>query len=179
MLVYLGFASLIVILFQANEMRKATIAMRDNTSIVLEGLRPAIAAKPHGDPTKDLIDPMGSRMRIALSNTGTTPAYGLVYESWIEILPFPFQDFTSSAEYHKAVDATVVYPDHSPLIINIPIAKGMTPQQREEVRHDRWHVCVRVRVEYKDFRRTKRYANFGFFVLHDGLGTLPKYNDAG
>jgi hypothetical protein len=35
------------------------------------------------------------RVQIAVINKGEVPAYDVLYESWIEILTFPFEDFTS------------------------------------------------------------------------------------
>ena len=42
----------------------------------------------------------------------------------------------------------------------------------------RLYACIRIRIAYRDAFSPGRYANFGFYVLHDGLGFLPKYNDA-
>ncbi len=171
--------TLLILAYQANEMRKATQAMRDNTKVLLESQRPMIAAQAHGDPTQHLADRAAPRVQIELVNRGLSPAYDFVYETWIELLEFPFKDFTLSAEHHKSTEQTVLYPNHGPLIINIPITKGLTLQQLSDLRALRQYACVRVRVQYRDASSPHRRANFGFSVTREGPTHLPKYNDAG
>jgi len=177
-LVFAAFATLFVIAWQAVEMRRATQAMRDNTNVLIKSQRPHIAAKAKSLPTQTLADRSAPRVEISLFNRGLTPAYGFSYESWIELLPLPFVDFTSSADYFKSTEEMVLYPSHDPLIVNIPIRSGVTEEQFTDLRKLRLYVCVRVRVEYKDAFSPKRCADFGFYVLPDGLGFLPKYNSA-
>lgn len=159
-------------------MRKATEAMRQNTSVLLESQKPKIAAKPHGNPTNDLADRNCPRVQIEIYNRGQSAAYDLVYESWIELLPFPFVDFTPSADHHKASEGKVLNPNHTPITINIPKRKGITDQQLSDLKQLRLYACIRVRVEYRDAFSTNRYAEFGYCVMANGLGFLPKYNDA-
>jgi hypothetical protein len=153
--------------------------MRQDTKVLLESQRPMLAAEPHGNAIQDLADPVAPRVQLELLNRGLSPAYDVVYETWIELLKFPFQDFTSSAEHHKAPERTVMYPHHAPAIITISITKGITKEQLAALRQLHLYVCIRLRVEYRDAFSPRRYAEFGVCVLHDGLGFLPKYNDAG
>ncbi len=108
------------------------------------------------------------------------PASDYRYESWIEVLPFPFEDFSVAVDHFKSDTPSVLYPD-TPQIINIPIRGGITSGDFEEVRHIRKHVCVRLYIEYVDpFIPTRRcYSNFGFHIVPKGLGFLPKYNGVG
>ena len=92
-LVFAALATLIVIAWQAVEMRRATQAMRDNTNVLIKSQRPHIAAKAKGLPTQTLADRGAPRVEMSLFNRGLTPAYGFSYESWIELLPQPFVDF--------------------------------------------------------------------------------------
>src|ERR1700730_8461060 len=73
----LGVLTLFVLMYQANEMRKATEAMRDNTKVLVESQKPRIAARAHGDPPLDLADRAAPRVQIELENTGASPAYDL------------------------------------------------------------------------------------------------------
>lgn len=154
------------------------LAIRDQTKALVESQRPKIAAKPHGNPTRDLADRVAPRVQIELFNRGLAVAQNLTYESWIELLPRPFTDFTASADYHKSEEPLALYPSHDPLIINIPVRKGITEQQLNELRQLKTFACMRVRVHYSDTFSAARVASFGFWVAHDGLGFLPKYNDA-
>jgi hypothetical protein len=108
-----------------------------------------------------------------------TIAYEVQYESWIEVLPFPFKDFTSQADHQKGEEPVTLFPNHDSIIVNIPIRAGMTQQEMARVRTLDMYVCVRIRVEHKDFLSVKRFVNFGFYVMGTGLGFLPKYNDVG
>ena len=177
-LVGAAFATLIVVAWQAIETRRATQAMRDNTKVFIESQRPQIAAKAHGDPTKTLLERGSPRVEISVFNRGLTPAYRLLYESWIELLPFPFVDFTAAADHFKSHEENVLYPNHDPMILNIPIRAGVTEQQLTDLRHLHLFACVRVRVQYVDAFETERFSDFGFYITSNGLGFLPKYNAA-
>jgi hypothetical protein len=172
----LGVLTLFVLMYQANEMRKATEAMRDNTKVLVESQKPRIAARAHGNPTLDLADRAAPRVQIELANTGASPAYDLTWETWIELLTFPFVDFTAAVQHETFTDRSVMYPNHDPVMINIPIRKGITMAELLGLQSLRLFACFRVRVKYRDaFSPT--VANFGFYVMGNGLGYLPKYND--
>jgi len=155
-------------------------AIEAQTRVLVETQRPRIVATAHDDPTKTLSDQNARRVELQVINKNPMPAYDYRYESWIEVLPFPFEDFTLAADHFKFDTTSVLYPD-SPQVINIPIRGGITPADFVEVRRLRKHVCVRLRVEYADpFIPNRRcYADFGFYILPKGLGFLPKYNGVG
>lgn len=155
-------------------------AIERQTHVLVESQRPRIVATAHGDPTKTLADPHARRVELELINKSSMPATEYRYESWIEVLPFPFQDFTSAADHFKFDTLSVLYPD-TPQVINIPIRGGITPGDFAEVRRLRKHVCVRLYVEYADpfIANRRSYANFGFYILPMGLGFLPRYNGVG
>jgi hypothetical protein len=113
-----------------------------------------------------------------LNNKGVTVAYDCIYESWIELLGSTKDDFSAAADYFKSSEPLALYPNHIPLILNIPLRKGLTEAQLSDLRKMRLYACLRIRVTYRDAFTPHRYANFGFVVLANGLGFLPKYNDA-
>ena len=155
-------------------------AIESQTRVLVEGQRPRIVATANGNPIQTLADPHARRVQLEVLNKGSMPATDYSYESWIEVLPFPFEDFTVAADHFKFDTPSVLYPD-TPQIINIPIRGGITPSDFQEVRHLRKHVCVRLCVEYADpFIPNRRcYSNFGFHILPQGLGFLPKHNGVG
>ena len=165
------------ICWQSWETRRAAQATRMSAEVLWASQRAQIVATAHGDAAEDLMDHEAPRIRLKVENTGTTPAFDVVYETWIEVLPRPFKDFTSDAIHHKQSEKLAVYPG-SPITINVPMTGGFSEEQRYAVRKWNSHVCVRLRLEYRDARKSGRYADFGFHVLHDGLGFLSKYNDA-
>jgi hypothetical protein len=169
--------TLIAVAYQSRETARAAKAAQASTELLWESQRPQLAAGAHGSPSKDLMSDV-PRVQLELTNKGMTPAYDLIYESWIEVLPSPFADFTPNADYFKAPERIAVYSNHTPVLLNLPIGKGLTQGQRRDLKELRLYVCVRIRAEYRDARTSGRYANFGFYVMADGLGFLPKYNDA-
>jgi hypothetical protein len=154
---------------------KATSA---NVKALIESQRAQVAFQAVGNPSQELLDKEVPRVRIALINKGMTTAYDVVYESWMEILVFPFNDFTSAADYFKSTDASALCPNHTPLTINIPFRKRLTADQRADLMGLRKYACIRVRVSYRDAFKALRYANFGIYVMREGFGILPRYNDA-
>ncbi|MBI2815820.1 MAG: hypothetical protein HYX72_02655 [Acidobacteria bacterium] len=177
--VVVGVGVLLIYFFQLRAMIKAANAALLNAQALIESQRPQIAAHLHRNATQTLTE-QTPRVEIALFNRGTTPANDVTYQSWIELLPLPFTDFTSSADHAICTEPMVLYPHHEPIIVNIPIRKGLTDQELTALKKLRVYACIRVRVEYgEQFGPSKRYAEFGFYVRADGFGYLPKYNCAG
>jgi hypothetical protein len=155
-------------------------AIESQTGVLIEGQRPRIVATAYGDLLDTLADPDAPRITLRVVNKSSTPATDYRYESWIEVLTPPFEDFTVAADHFSSDVKSVLYPD-TPQSINVPIRGGITPEDFREVRKLRKIVCVRLYVEYADpFIANRRcYANFGFEILPKGLGFLKKYNGVG
>ena len=99
------------------------------------------------------------------------------YETWIEILTFPFTDFTANATYFKTNLPLTIYRTDTPFIINIPLGRTYPEQAWQLVRHGDAFVCIRIHVTYSDsFGRTS--VDFGYYVTASGIAFLPKYNNA-
>src|SRR6202041_3784474 len=88
------------------------------------------------------------RVQIEVMNRGTIPAHDCHYESWIELLPFPFKGFTQSADYFKSVEPFSLYLGHRPIILNIPFTNGLTEEEKNDAKTLRRFVCFRVRLTY-------------------------------
>ncbi len=132
---------------------------------------------PHGNPAADLMSDT-PRVQLELTNKGMTAAYDVAYETWIEILPRPFGDFTINAIYFKDINRLTLYPNARPIVINVPLGRELGELERAKIRHWDLHTCVRIRMEYRDARQRERYAEFGFHVMHEGFGFLAKYQGA-
>jgi hypothetical protein len=167
-------ATLIIAIFAVVQALASKASVRAQTP----SLRPCIAAEPHGDVLRMLQDRNAPRIQIELVNRGVTTTCDILCQSWIELLPFPFKDFTASASSYKHDHPAALYPNHSPWIINIPIQSGITEAQQADLRGLRLDACIRIYVTYRDAFSGDRYANFGFYIAAEGLGFLPKYNDA-
>jgi hypothetical protein len=153
--------------------REAADAALLNANILMESQRPKITAV--GKRTnQDMFDSEYPRLQVSLNNKGTTPAYDCTYETWVEVLPSPFEDFTSAAKYFKSPNAFVLYPNSQDAVINIPLS--LTSGDKEDITSIRKLLCIRIRVFYRDFK-PDRFVNFGYSVQYGGFGILPKYND--
>jgi hypothetical protein len=155
-------------------------AIERQTGVLADSQRPRIVASAHGNPLQTLADEHARRVELEIINKGPMAATNYTYESWIEVLPDTSGDFTPAADHFKKDVVSVLYPD-TPQAINIPLRGGISPEDYQEVRRLRKHVCVRLYVEYADpFVVNRRcYANFGFHVLPKGLGFLDKHNGIG
>ena len=173
----------LAICYQGREMTRATAVMREQSTTLRstleamwQGSRAHLVTKPHGNCAQDLMSD-NPRIQVELSNSGETPAYDATYETWIEILPFPFSDFTDGATRFKSKRRTL-QPHGEPTVVRIPLKRSLTKEERAALQGFTLYACIRVRVEYRDSLRLHRYTEFGYYVQKNGLGFLPKYNDS-
>jgi hypothetical protein len=147
------------------------------TDALIRGQSPYLAAHPRGHPPTMLL--RENRLEFEVLNKGLTPAYDVRYESWLDIVPPPFSDFSLLADHYKEEVPTVLYPNHDPMIINMPYRRGIAESEKTKLRDLQLRAYIRIRVTYRDaFNPHVRYAEFGYELLGNGLGFLPKYNHA-
>ena len=175
----------IAVAWQARETAKATRAVERNTRAFIDSQKPTIIAEAKGQPLNDLMESV-PRVRLVLSNKGPTTAYHCLYESWIELVPRvedrvrivePFV-FTEAADHFRSDNPFSLYPNHSGIVINIPIRAGLTDEQKTAIKKAQLLVCVRIRVNFRDRFTSSRYAEHGFWIMLEGLQHLSKYNDS-
>jgi hypothetical protein len=163
------------ILIQYNKAtREAADAAVLNANTLLESQRPKITAVGL-NTFETVFNSDIPRIEIELSNKGMTTAYDCIYETWTEILPAPFDDFTSSAQYFKSEAAFALHPTQE-TAINIPLKGKLTQAATADLSTGNKLLCVRICVRYRDFKEG-RFSNFGYFLKYGGFGFLPKYND--
>jgi len=175
-LAVVGVGGLILALSSLRTIRLQTKSIERQTQTLVESQRARIVALAHGDVPKTLDNPANRRMEVRLENLGSTPAHDLIYETWIEIIRFPFKDFTSAATHFRSPDPVTVYRTDTPFIINIPLGRPVAEQEWTLVRRADAFVCVRIHLDYADsFGRTS--VDFGYYVTPAGIAFLPKYNN--
>lgn len=123
----------------------------------------------------------GAAVTGELVNIGLTAAYKCVLETWIEILPEPFTDFTSQATYFVSPHAMSLYPkipEHTQFIISLE--RPLTSDEKIGLDSGNLYICFRILARYWDsFRKIDRYQNFGYMMNKKGLMVcLPIYNDS-
>jgi hypothetical protein len=160
-LAVVGIGGLFLAFRSLRTIERQTDIIERQTKTLVEGQRARIVALANGDVPKMLSDPTARRMEVRLENVGSTPALDLVYETWIEILRFPFEDFSPAATYFKNPNKVTVYRTDTPFIINIPIVRPVREHEWTIVRQAEAFVCVRIHLEYADsFGKTS--VDFGY-----------------
>jgi hypothetical protein len=175
-LVIVGIVTCVVVAWQSWATAQAAKATQMAAEVQWASQRAQIIVKPHGNPASDLLSDT-PRIQLSLINNGVTPAYDVAYETWLEIVPNPFEDFSAAATYFKSPEPIALYPN-MPIVVNVPLGRDLGAAERAQIRSWKLQTCVRMRVEYKDARKTDRYAEFGFHVMYEGFGFLSKYRSA-
>jgi hypothetical protein len=175
-LVIVGIVTCVVVAWQSWATAQAAKATQMAAEVQWASQRAQVIATAHGNPASDILSDT-PRIQLELKNNGETPAYEVVYETWLEIVQNPFEDFSAAATYFKSPEPVALYPN-MPIVVNVPLGRDLDAAERAQIRSWKLQSCVRMRVEYKDARKTDRYAEFGFHVMYEGFGFLSKYRSA-
>ena len=163
----------------ADAAKQSAESAERSTIVLMVSQSPQLVLKPHGDIARMLLDDTTPRVEIELLNVGQTTARDLIYETWIELLPFPFQDFTGSATHFVCDIPMALSPRAGNPVINIPFQKPFLMIDIADIKSLTRYACFRMCIKYKDEFGDCWYRNFGFYVMATALGMLPKYNDGG
>jgi hypothetical protein len=119
------------------------------------------------------------RIWMGLKNVGSTRISDCVSESWVEVLKKPFVDFSNNAHYQRKEDRFALYPNAPgpPYLAIMRWNEPLTEQQFRDIQADKWALCIRVRLQYRDAFGDAVTQNFAFSSNSVTWETLPKYND--
>jgi hypothetical protein len=175
-------AQAMIYYFQTRLMRSSLEVTREAAAVTaqmviasIEAQRPHVYVQANGNPIATISEPDSPRVVLNINNLGATPAYGVTYEKWIEVIRAPFTDFSGNAFHIRATSPVVLLPS-KPLTVNIPIRPMPTPERMRQLQKFESHVCIRMKISYRDSLRSCRCVEFGYRVELNGLGYLPKYN---
>ena len=163
---------------QASHLSSQVRLLEQQLAAFIESQRPKITADPHENPAQDFFDPKGPHLYIAVTNVGLTTAYDCTYETWIEVITPPFTDFSPAADHFVCDEPKSLHPKSKPLVVNIPLRRGLRPGEEHMIKTHAQDVCIRVLVKYRDAFSPNRHANFGYMLDADGFRFLPKYQDS-
>jgi hypothetical protein len=149
--------------------------LESQTLALVEGQRPKIEIKPHND-VKVTISLMHCYVELEMHNRGQTMANNVAYESWLELLPEPFIDFTKAVDHVDFGETFGLPPNGAPMIMNLPIRPRVTNEQLGRLRTSQLFVCIRIHVRYSDAFKPIRNVEFGYRLISEGMTPLPKYN---
>jgi len=144
-------------------------AVEGQVQAQLESLRPRLTVGFEGSQFRPMTKGHQARMVSKIINTGGTPAYHVVVESWIEFLPIPFVDFTPAALYHKG-DKFPVFPTQ-PITYPVGLGRLLTDQEIRGTFAGTHCLCLRLRLSYAAFNVLK-VCDFVFGAEPDGVATL-------
>lgn len=156
---------------------KTLTAVQGQVQAQLEALRARLTISFEGNPFRSVLEKDGilPKMVAKIINTGGTPAYEIVPESWIEFLPMPFVDFTPAATYFKG-DKFPVYPTQ-PIFYPVQLDRSLSAEERQDMASARLALCLRIRLSYQTLGKPK-YCDFAFCSEPNGIAQLPKYSSA-
>lgn len=157
--------------------KQAAEAARDNAAAFIESQQAQLSVSAD-DPIPGLRIGENPRITIELLNEGPMAADNCTVETWSEICPFPFNDFTAAAEYQKLDPVTITPHSPRPTAITIEFHQPLTEERLDDLSHFRAILGLRIRISYCDAFGEQRHRSFGFFITPSGLGYLPKYNDS-
>jgi hypothetical protein len=141
-----------------------------------EGLRARLTVGVYDNPFKrNMQEKFGPKIVVKLINTGGTPASKIVPESWIEVCPVPFSDFTGEAVYHKG-EPIIVYPDN-PIPYPVPLGRILTDYEKKRIWDAKCCICVRIRLTY-DTIGGEKFCDFAYTSWPMGVAIISKYHDA-
>jgi hypothetical protein len=166
---------LIVGIFGVRAAYRTLRAVEGQVQAQLEALRARITVGFAENPFPRMAKGQMPNVVAKLINTGGTPAYDVVPETWIEVLPVPFEDFTPEAAHFKGGRLSV-YPTQ-PLFYDIPLARHLTKQEWAKISAAQCYLCVRIRITYRTLN-VQKYCDFAFSSLPNGMEQLSKYHDA-
>jgi hypothetical protein len=153
--------TLIAIVYQARESAKATQAMRDGIKLQSESLRPRLTIGARVSPFMDMVEGKKIIVDVDFINTGGTPAYGVLPETWLELLGIPFTSFTSTA-VHQSGGKITVHP-RQPSPFGIPFGRNLTPEEIMLAKSVKATLYLRIRLVYEAFGKGK-YTDYTFQI---------------
>jgi hypothetical protein len=166
-------------------------AARLNAEVLMESMLPQLSVSAP-NLTKNLVVGEVPRVELSIENRGTTAAHHCTWESWIEIIPSyptllgPAKDFSNAADHFISTNSFSI-PSNSkqPVVLTIPIRDHLlTMDELNDLTRLRTFLCVRLLMGYQTVfdvadSKEERHNGFGFYVLSDGMGFLPKYTEYG
>jgi len=111
-------------------------------------------------------------------NTGGTPAYRVVPETWIEFVPRfgdEVRDFTANAVHHVG-NPVAVYPT-TPTLFDIPLGRRASYDEISGVRQATTTLAVRIRLTYESLGKPY-FVDRAFSSVPDGMRFDPRHNEA-
>jgi hypothetical protein len=177
---YLGlgltFILLIVGYFGVRAAYRTLTAIEAQVVAQNESLRARMTVGFYDNPFKrNMQETFSPTIVLKFINTGGTPAYKIIPESWIEVCPIPFSDFTDKAVYHKG-DPIIVYPDN-PIPYPVPLGRTLTDDEKKLLWSTKCCICIRIRLTYETIGGEK-FSDFAYASWPTGMAILPKYYNA-
>jgi len=112
------------------------------------------------------------------ANTGGTPAYRVIPETWIEFVSRfgdEVRDFTVNAVHHVG-NPVAVYPT-TPTHFDIPLGRRASYDQIAGLRQATTTLAVRIRLTYESLGKPY-FVDRAFWALPDGMRFDPRHNEA-
>ncbi len=159
---------------------KAATATTDSVKLALEGMRAQVIVNVR-NPILGFNVGQKPSFVVDLRNVASTAAYHVSYETWIEVVKAPFFDFTSAADYFKIPNTIAIHPnDQIPITVQIELQHPLSVTEAVGIAQNNTDLlCYRIHLTWDDAFGKPHWADFAHGFNGQGIGPLPKYNDAG
>jgi hypothetical protein len=174
-LVIVGVVGIITALCTLKVLSRQTTVIESQVSAQAETLRARITIEFVNNVFAEMLGNGRAVITAKFINTGGTPAYKVIPETWIEVVSTTFEDFTSRAVHHIG-NPVPVYPT-APTLFDIPLGRRIDYNEIAELRHAQTTLAVRIRLTYTSMGKPY-FVDRAFFAIPDGMQMHPAYNDA-
>lgn len=174
-LVIVGIVGVIMALCTLRVLSRQTTAIESQVNSQREALRARVTIGFQGNVFAEILNNGRAVICAEFINTGGTPAYKVVPETWIEFVHPKFEDFTSGAIHHIGTPIAV-YPT-TPTLFDIPLGRRASHDEIAGLRQAQTTLAVRIHLTYESMGKSY-FVDRAFFASPDAMQMHHKYNDA-
>lgn len=174
LLVIVGASTWVLIYWQARATADSARAARDAIKLQVETLRPRLMIGAGVSPFQNMI--MGDKVIVDLQfiNTGGTPGYDILPETWLEFMNIPFTAFSPNA-VHQTGGRVIVHP-HEPCPFRIPFNRSLTRSEIDLLKAVKATLYLRVHLAYRAFGE-KKHTDYVFEITPTTLNICSSSSD--
>jgi Co/Zn/Cd efflux system component len=174
-LVIVGIAGIITALCTLRILSRQTTAIESQVNTQRETIRARLTIGFQDNVFDEILQNGRAVVSAKFINTGGTPAYKVVPETWLEFVSPKFEDFSYRAIHHVG-NPVAVYPT-TPTLFDIPLGRRASYDEIAGLRHAQLTLAVRIRLTYESMGKSY-FVDRAFFAIPNGMEMHPKYNDA-
>jgi hypothetical protein len=117
-------------------------------------------------------------VQVDLINIGKSPAYHSTYQTWADILGYPFSDFLPTSTRVTSPMESIIYPG-TEVVHEVPIRhlRHVSVQEHHDLGTQKARFYFRIRVDYEDRFGDPHFTDTCWASDGSGIEPCAKYND--